>query len=210
MTRSRVFPDRSLERSLAFEWQTVAGMDEVGRGALAGPVAVGVVVVGAEMPPAPHGIADSKLLSHKRRMALVPQIEDWALAHSVGLASPQEIDQFGITAALRMAGMRALSQVGQVGAVLLDGQHNWLRGGSLFDVNELACPVFTEVKADMKSVAVAAASILAKERRDDLMERLPDPGYDWGHNKGYGSAAHREALVKLGPSVHHRKSWKLI
>ena len=121
---------RDLEVSLARRWGIVAGMDEVGRGALAGPVAVGVALIGVDAAPVPEGLTDSKALTARRREALVGPVRDWALACAVGYASPQEIDDWGIIAALRLAGRRALAEVAShglvPGGVLLDGSHNWL------------------------------------------------------------------------------------
>jgi ribonuclease HII len=105
----------------------VAGMDEVGRGALAGPVSVGVVVVDGGVRTAPSGVRDSKLLSPAAREALVPRLRRWASAHAVGHAEPDEIDRYGIIAALRLAGRRALASLPELpGCVLLDGSHDWL------------------------------------------------------------------------------------
>ena len=106
---------RDLEVSLARRWGIVAGMDEVGRGALAGPVAVGVALVSVEAEPVPEGLTDSKALSPRRREALVEPVRSWALDSSVGYASPREIDQWGIIAALRLAGRRALADVASRG-----------------------------------------------------------------------------------------------
>lgn len=97
---------RDLEVSLARRWGIVAGMDEVGRGALAGPVAVGVALIGVDATPVPEGLTDSKALTARRREALVDPVREWALASAVGYASPQEIDDWGIIAALRLAGRR--------------------------------------------------------------------------------------------------------
>jgi len=212
---------RDLERTLAQRWGIVAGMDEVGRGALAGPVAVGVALVGADAGPVPEGLTDSKALSARRREALVEPILSWVRASAVGYASPQEIDRWGIIAALRLAGRRALAQAcghGLVpGGVLLDGSHDWLRApDDLFgdadgppDPFGVELPVRTRVKADLSCAVVAAASVLAKVERDRLMTQAQDPGYGWASNKGYGSAAHARAIAQLGVSDFHRRSWKM-
>lgn len=212
---------RDLEVSLAQRWGTVAGMDEVGRGALAGPVAVGVAVIGIDAPPVPEGLTDSKALTARRREALVEPVRSWTLASSVGYASPQEIDQWGIIAALRLAGRRALADVvsyGLVpGGVLLDGSHDWLSApddlfGALDGPDDpfgVDLPVQMQVKADASCAVVAAASVLAKVERDRLMRELEDPGYGWASNKGYGSAAHTRAIAELGVSDQHRRSWKM-
>lgn len=198
----------------------LAGMDEVGRGSLAGPVSVGVVVVDVATRSAPRGVADSKLLSPAARTALLPALRRWGLARAVGHASAAEIDEVGIIAALRTAGRRALAQValdiGPVDVVLLDGSHDWLSTpaqGDLFD-DEPALPgprVHLRVKADRTCASVAAASVLAKCERDAMMVGLAadNPHYRWDENKGYASPEHLAALRELGPSVLHRRSWRL-
>ena len=179
----------------------VAGMDEVGRGSLAGPVSVGVVVIDVRTRACPVGVMDSKLLTPAARTALLPALGRWGLARGVGHASAAEIDAVGIIGALRLAGNRALNavaqKVGPVDAVLLDGSHDWLTPraqGTLFDDlgpdgaldgdlgaaglrvdGELWRPaprVRMLVKADLVCSSVAAASVLAKCERDGLMERL--------------------------------------
>jgi len=211
---------RELERSLASDWGIVAGMDEVGRGALAGPVAVGVALIGVHAGPVPEGLTDSKALSARRRVALVEPIRSWVLASSVGYASPQEIDRWGIIVALRLAGRRALADVTSQGVmpggVLLDGSHDWLSApDDLFgaidgpeDPFGVELPVHMQVKADLSCAVVAAASVLAKVARDRLMTDADDPGYGWASNKGYGSAAHARAIAELGVCDVHRRSWK--
>jgi len=191
--------------------------DEAGRGALCGPVSVGVVVVTASTRPAPVGVRDSKLLSPQQRYDLVPAIERWA-EHAVGMASAAEIDRFGVVAALRLAGHRALAGLTvQVDCVLLDGNHDYLsepEQSALFGpASPLAAvpEITTLVKADLRCAGVAAASILAKAARDRLMIDLHDayPDYSWAENKGYGAPGHLEALARLGPTPHHRVSWDL-
>ncbi len=205
-------------------------MDEVGRGALAGPVSVGVVVIDETVRTAPTGVKDSKLLTHRARTALVPRIERWAVAHAVGHASNDEIDEIGIMAALRLAGVRALAAVAAGGVVpdlvILDGNHDWLTApdevGLLafagdVDVSEDGSgstgtpPVTTMIKADMKCSSVAAASVLAKVERDGLMVGLGEehPDYGWTLNKGYAAPEHLDALGRLGPCRWHRRSWRL-
>lgn len=211
-------------------------MDEVGRGALAGPVTVGVVVVDLESPTAPAGVRDSKLLVPAAREALVPRLRRWARAYAIGHAEPEEVDAYGIIAALRLAGRRALASLGAVpSCVLLDGNHDWLTGrpapellaeeAALFPL-EMAAPlripappvelpvqpvVHTMIKADLRCAAVAAASVLAKVERDRIMvERARYfPGYGWEENKGYSAPEHSSALRRLGPCVQHRRTWSL-
>ena len=213
-------PSLRFERSLFRDGVThLACADEVGRGALSGPATVGMVVIAAETKTAPQGVRDSKLLTPEARMRLAPKVRRWALAHSVGHATPDEIDAFGIIAALRLAGHRALSGLAvDPDLILLDGNHDYLsppEQGALFGgpdgLREVVPPVVTAIKADMRCAAVAAASILAKTARDALMVELAEshPGYGWHENKGYASPEHIEALRVLGPSVVHRRSWSL-
>jgi ribonuclease HII len=198
--------------------RVLAGMDEVGRGALAGPVSVGVVLIDETVRSAPVGVKDSKLLTEKARRGLVPRIERWAVAHSVGHASPAEIDEIGIMAALRLAGLRALAAVAVVpDLVILDGNHDWLTAPTdvgLFafaGAGPVTPPVTTMIKADLKCSSVAAASVLAKVARDELMIGLEaeHPAYGWSLNKGYSAPEHLEALARLGPCELHRRSWRL-
>jgi ribonuclease HII len=212
-------PTLRVERSLLREGRTwIAAMDEVGRGALAGPVSVGVVLVDANVGTVPQGVKDSKLLAAPVRERLVPRIRRWAPAYAVGHAGPDEVDSIGIIAALRMAGRRALAQLPMApDLVLLDGNYDWLtdpRGEGLFALLEgapVSPPVRTLIKADMTCSSVAAASVLAKVERDAIMTALsPDfPHYAWADNKGYSAPEHFEALRRYGPSEHHRQTWRL-
>lgn len=212
-------PTLRVERSLFREGHTwIAAMDEVGRGALAGPVSVGVVLVDAAVGTVPQGVRDSKLLAPHVRERLVPKIRRWAPAYAVGHAGPDEVDAMGIIAALRTAGRRALAQLPAVpDLVLLDGNHDWLtdpQGDGLFALLEGAPtspPVRTLIKADLQCSSVAAASVLAKVERDAMMTDLaPDfPVYCWADNKGYSAPEHVEALRRHGPSPHHRQTWRL-
>lgn len=197
-------------------WQSgarvVAGIDEVGRGALAGPVSVGVVAVVA-CSTWPEGLADSKQLSRAQREALCPTLSTFGVARSVGHASPSEIDGVGIIAALRLAALRALAIIGPVDAVLLDGKHDWLTvQPTLMDPEpEPTPPVTMVIKGDGLCASIAAASVLAKVERDGLMRSAHEshPEYGWDGNKGYGAAAHLDALRRLGPTPLHRVSWAL-
>ena len=213
--------ERRLQRS---GHRLIAGMDEVGRGALAGPVSVGVVVVDEVCRSVPVGVKDSKLLSHQMRQRLVPRIQAWATAYAVGHASPAEIDKYGIMVALRFAGSRALAALSRFSVrpdlVLLDGNHDWLtdpRQVGLLGLLESGVaqphcvPVRTMVKADVFCSSVAAASVLAKVERDAMMVALAAqvPEYAWELNKGYSAPEHFAALQCHGPSVHHRRSWRL-
>ncbi|WP_411701396.1 ribonuclease HII [Conyzicola sp.] len=188
----------------------VIGIDEVGRGAIAGPVAVGLCVVDVTVGAHPEGLRDSKLLSEKRRVALAPLTAEWAVHTSVGLASALEVDRIGIVAALGLAAKRGLVALHEAGAdigasvVLLDGSHDWLNPA-------LSSPlrVQTRVKADRDCSSVAGASVVAKVHRDSLMidADARQPGYGWAGNKGYGSADHFAAIAQLGATDLHRRTW---
>lgn len=223
----RVTPTLRTERA----WQRaghrlVAGMDEVGRGALAGPVSVGVVVVDEGCRSAPSGVRDSKLLTPSNRVRLVPRIQRWAFGCAVGHAGPEEIDEVGIIAALRLAGRRALAALPVTpDLVILDGNHDWLTPpetvgllafahGPAGDTaaQPLDCvPVTTVVKADLTCSSVAAASVLAKVERDATMVALSQehPAFGWAVNKGYAAPEHLVALREHGPCEVHRRSWRL-
>ncbi|MQA93690.1 MAG: ribonuclease HII [Streptosporangiales bacterium] len=190
------------ERLTAAGAAVVAGVDEVGRGAWAGPVMVCAAVTGGGPPPA--GLTDSKLLTAKRRDALEAELAGWVTGHAIGAASPEEIDELGMTEALRRAACRALEALPvRPDAVILDGAHDYL--GAPWAVR-------CQVKADLTCVSVAAASVLAKVRRDALMAELDPafPGYDFAVNAGYPSPAHQAALAAHGPTPHHRLSWSYL
>jgi ribonuclease HII len=201
----------------------LAGVDEVGRGALAGPVSVGIAVVDLVSQKPLAGVRDSKLLSPAERERLEPLVRKWSVASAVGHASAAEIDALGIIAALRLAGTRAWMDVLATGItpdiVLLDGSHNWLSPAeqpSLFDEtsSDVGCgaPVHTRVKADMQCLSVAAASVIAKVERDQQMRVLHAefPDFGWDINKGYATSLHRDVLRVAGPTPYHRVSWRLL
>ncbi len=205
-------PSLRTERALIREVgaRLIAGIDEVGRGALGGPVSVGAVLICETTGTAPKGVRDSKLLAPAVRERLAPKLRRWGLGHGVGHASAAEIDEVGIMAALRLAALRALEQLPEPpDLVILDGNHDYITTGSLFD--EPGPPVRTLIKADMTCASVAAASVLAKTERDGLMLDLAreHPAYLWDQNKGYASPEHLEALRVHGPCVQHRRSWRL-
>ena len=212
-------PSLRVERALQRDgYRLLAGMDEVGRGALAGPVSVGVVVIDDACRSAPQGVRDSKLLPPHVREAMVPKIRRWALAHAVGHASPAEIDEVGIIAALRLAGRRALAALDVVpDLVILDGNHDWLTspdevGLLAFTDDEVRTPpVTTMIKADLRCSSVASASVLAKVERDRIMVGLAadHAAYAWELNKGYAAPEHLEALRVHGTCELHRRSWRL-
>ncbi|OKL50128.1 ribonuclease HII [Boudabousia marimammalium] len=212
---------REYELELLEQFPLVLGMDEVGRGAIAGPVSVGVCVVDRDTSEAPAGLADSKLVSASKRGALAEAVATWSVATHVASSPATEIDEVGIIRALRRAGMRALTALAEQeifpSAIILDGTHDWLTPPEVLDlwagpedqwpVSPL--PVYMRVKGDRECAVVAGASMVAKVSRDAYMAALPDPGYGWAKNKGYASAGHRAALQKLGVSAYHRQSWKL-
>lgn len=225
-------PSLRLERTLLRQGHRyVAGMDEVGRGALAGPVTVGVVVVEDRTKSGPVGLRDSKLLSPAARDRLAPKVQRWAPYWALGHSSAAEIDRFGIIAALRLAGFRALAQLAvPVDVLVLDGNHDWLTPPqsamleltALADIAvredpelpEIRLPkVTTMIKADLRCTAVAAASILAKTTRDAQMLALGAEqtyaAYQWQENKGYSAPEHLEALSRHGACELHRRSWRL-
>ncbi|WP_251883650.1 ribonuclease HII [Bifidobacterium longum] len=277
-----ITPTLDLERSLAAHgYDLITGFDEVGRGALAGPVMVGCAAIWArDLEPldgddavelsgrtylgVPDGVADSKMLTEHRREAIFDELRDWCAAYAVGQASNTEIDEWGITYALGVAALRALSQVerelglrlggrlaarkasmesageivegrpgdsvgesvGNCGesvralpkvAGILDGPSDYItKALNTFDAPDVPIPadITTKVKGDQHCATVATAAVIAKVTRDRLMVDLAQSNpryaaYEWAHNKGYGSAAHRTAIAEHGPTPLHRVSWHL-
>ncbi|WP_035846153.1 ribonuclease HII [Kitasatospora azatica] len=196
-------PTHSVERSLRRAGATVVvGLDEVGRGAWAGPVTVGAAVTGLRRPP--EGLTDSKLLTPRRREQLAPILASWVTAYALGEASALECDELGMTAALRLAAIRALEALPVIpDAVILDGKHNYLGG---------PWRVRTVIKGDQTCVCVSAASVLAKVHRDGQMAELAPqfPAFGFEDNAGYPSPVHRAALEEFGPTEHHRLSWSYL
>jgi len=194
-----------LERQLADAGAvTVAGVDEVGRGAWAGPVTVCAAVVRAGFPDPPAGLTDSKRLTARRRAELAAELPGWLAAFAIGSAGHAEIDRLGMTAALRLAARAALGQLAlRPDTVLLDGTHDYI--GTPWRVR-------TAAKADLRSVSVAAASVLAKVHRDALMAELGEscPGFAFADNAGYPAPAHQQALAAQGPTRYHRLSWSYL
>ncbi|CAN1515043.1 RnhB Ribonuclease HII [Microbacteriaceae bacterium] len=207
-TESRLF-----ERGNRF----VIGIDEVGRGAIAGPVAVGLSLIDKLNPAItswPEKLQDSKLMTPKSRAEITDPLENWVDGFAIGYSSNEEIDKSGISEALRSAASRALtellasgsmrSKLASEGAViLLDGSQNWL------GKQAAGLEVDLQVKADTTCVSVAAAAVLAKVKRDALMEAFDGkyPEYGFAGHKGYASAAHIQALRTHGPSAIHRLTW---
>lgn len=277
-----ITPTLDLERILAAQgYDLIAGFDEVGRGALAGPVMVGCAAIWArDLEPldgddavelsgrtylgVPDGVADSKMLTEHRREAIFDELRDWCAAYAVGQASNAEIDEWGITYALGVAALRALSQVerelglrlggestikkasgGSAGEIvegrpgdsvgesigncgesvralpkvagILDGPSDYItKALNTFDAPDVPIPadITTKVKGDQHCATVATAAVIAKVTRDRLMVDLAQSNpryaaYEWAHNKGYGSAAHRAAIAEHGPTPLHRVSWHL-
>ena len=194
-----------LEREIAAAGAPlIAGVDEVGRGAWAGPVVVCAAVARAGFPEPPGGLTDSKRLTAKRRTELAAELPGWVAAYAIGSASHEQIDALGMTAALRLAARAALDQLPQrPGVVLLDGKHDYI--GAPWRVR-------TAVKADLRSVTVAAASVLAKVYRDTLMAELGEtcPDFAFAENAGYPAPAHQQALAAQGPTPYHRLSWSYL
>ena len=177
---------------------TVVGIDEVGRGAWAGPLTVGAVVIPRDRRM--YKIRDSKQLTEFERDALVGRIKEWAAAWSVGHASAAECDALGMSDAQRLATQRALALLGvEPGHALVDGPWDFV--GTL-DTTPI-------VKGDTISLSIAAASIIAKVTRDTMMRDIAHelPWYGFASNKGYPCPKHRAALQLLGPSTMHRRSW---
>lgn len=175
--------------------ELVAGVDEVGRGPLAGPVVAAAVVLPPDLFI--QGVTDSKLVAAEQRTELAEEIRSVAVAWGVGAASAREIDRLGLTSGTRLALRRSLEHLGiQPGHVLLDGR----------PVRDLGWTHAAMPKADYRVHCVGCASILAKVCRDGLMDRLHGryPHYGWDQNKGYATEDHRAALVEHGPSPHHR------
>ncbi len=197
-------PDLQYERRL---WRSglvrVAGLDEAGRGALAGPVCVATVILPSDDPHLARtlaGVRDSKQLTPPARDSLAPRIKAAALGWAVGFASAEEIDALGIVPAARLAGLRALESL----------ECDYLLTDFRLEFPDLDLPQTALVKGDQKSLSIAAASVLAKTARDALMRELDSlyPGYGLGKHKGYGTQAHRSALKRLGHSPIHRKTFK--
>lgn len=193
-------PDTSLEIAAhARGYLRIAGVDEVGRGPLAGPVTAAAVVL--DMDDLPEGLNDSKKLSAKKRAALAKVI--WQRAQvAVGEANVEEIDSINILRASHLAMERAVAA--------LDPPPDYLLIDGNLIPRDLTIAAEAVVKGDGKSVSIAAASIVAKELRDSYMVDLAQqfPGYGWEKNAGYPSKQHREALVELGVTPHHRRSFK--
>lgn len=199
-------PDLTFEKEL---WQQsltlVAGIDEAGRGALCGPVAVGVVILptkGNDLATQLAEVRDSKQMSPKLRSSNAPLIKSLAFSWAVGLAAAEEIDTLGIAQATRLAAVRGIN------ALALPPQHVLI---DYIRLPEVSLPQTSLVKGDQRSLSIACASVLAKTTRDGLMVAYDQeyPGYGLGQHKGYGTVRHRKAIKHLGPCPIHRRSFKL-
>jgi len=208
-------PKLTLERKLLAEYDLVISLDEVGRGALAGPVVVGAAVMDAagSRRRIPEGLRDSKLVSERRRPDVAARAAAWVQASATGWASAAEIDDVGIMHALGLAASRAIDAVVAQGAslngalVILDGNHDYVSR-----VHSAPLQVRSVVKGDRDCASVSAASVIAKVDRDAHMaERHTEhPIYQWDRNKGYASAEHRAAIRESGLSPLHRASWSIV
>jgi ribonuclease HII len=195
----QIVPSLRRERALwADGAEVVVGVDEVGRGAWAGPLSVGAAV----LPPdrRVYRVRDSKMLSERERERLFDRIASWCVSWAVGHATQVECDELGMSAAQKLAAQRAIAGLGLVpDHVLIDGKWDFVGGRNTQRL----------VKGDAKCLSIAAASILAKVTRDRMMrEEAPHfPGYDFDLNKGYPCPRHKTALKAWGPTSIHRRSW---
>lgn len=194
-------PTRGIEKELwALGHEVVVGIDEVGRGAWAGPLTVGAAIVPTDSRV--NGIRDSKLLTEREREKLFDRVGSWCDAWGVGSASQAECDELGMSAAQRLAAQRAIEALGIVpDAAVVDGTWDF--------VSPHVAHVDRRVKADARCLSVAAASILAKVVRDREMREHAEhyPAWSFDTNKGYPCPVHKAALQAYGPSVIHRRTW---
>lgn len=199
-------PTRDTERTLrGHGHRVIAGVDEVGKGAWAGPLAIGVAIVPDESDtPADveRSIRDSKTITEKKREAMFEALSEWCVDWSIGMASARECDELGMSRAQRLATSRAFATLTvSVDAAVVDGPWDF--------VSPIVPSVTTMVKGDQRCLSIAAASILAKVTRDRMMRELSSehPMYRFESNKGYPCAWHRAGLFAVGPSTIHRRSW---
>lgn len=199
MSLLTLYPETSLfERTLHdLGFMHVAGMDEVGRGPLAGPVyACALILPSGELP---QGIKDSKRISEKKREKIAQELM-LISRYGIGVADAETIDRINILEATKLAMRRALEA--------LDGEADYVLIDAL-ELPDLMLPQRSVVRGDQLSVSIAAASIVAKYARDELMRGYDEqyPGYGFAQNKGYGTQAHREAILSMGPTPIHRRSF---
>ncbi len=209
----------AFERPLIERGDIVVGIDEVGRGALAGPLTVGAVVL-RELNEPPKALTDSKLLTPLKRENLEEPIKNWASAWSLGSVTSKEIDEWGLRLSLAVAATRAVQGLSiKPTHALIDGSFNLLDAPRdvKFGASQPPELLFsnlahtTIVKGDQKSATIAGASVLAKVARDAYMRQLSIefPKYGWVDNKGYGASGHLKALSEYGTTKYHRISWNL-
>ena len=199
------YPDLKIEKRLWKKgYQYIGGIDEAGRGALAGAVASAVVILPniPELARVLAGVRDSKQMTQRQREAFEPRIKELSLAWAVGFASPAEIDQIGILPATKLAAKRAVDSLSRPPDYLIT---------DYLSLPEIDLPQEKFVKGDMRSLTIASASVLAKTARDAKMRALDKeyPDYGFAQHKGYGTRQHREAIQKRGKSLVHRQSFKL-
>ena len=200
LTKKRA-PTRGIERELwELGHEVVVGIDEVGRGAWAGPLTVGAAILPIDKRV--NGVRDSKMLTEAERERLFERVGSWCLAWGVGSASQVECDELGMSAAQRLAAQRAIAQLDiEPHAAVVDGNWDF--------VTPHVAHVERRIKADARCLSVAAASILAKVVRDREMREHAEhyPAWSFDTNKGYPCPVHKAALQAYGPSVIHRRTW---
>jgi len=200
----RTLPDFSIETEISQSKQLlVAGVDEVGRGTLAGPVVAAAAILPGKVPADYEGLVnDSKMLSVSQRQKSFEWLITWCVSYGVGASTSDEIDSLGIVPATKLAMSRAIAEIDpQPEHLIIDA----------VDLSSVGIPQTAIIRADSRSQSVAAASIIAKVTRDKLMADVFDneyPGYGFAANKGYGTAVHMSALEELGASPIHRRSFK--
>ena len=199
MAPRRRGPTLSIEKQLWAEGhEVVVGIDEVGRGAWAGPLTLGAAVLPRDRRV--NGIRDSKQLTEARREQLYPRVTEWCTDWAVGHVTAAECDRIGMSAAQRLAARRALDGLGvEADVVLVDGNWDFVGNGR----------TRTVIRGDATCLSIAAASIVAKVTRDRMMRAAAanHPGYDFELNKGYPCPRHQLALKGYGPTAIHRRSW---
>ena len=198
---NKILPNLNIEKSYKNSVKGyICGIDEVGRGCLAGPVVAAAVIINFDTIP--EGINDSKKISKIKREKIAADIKKYALDIGIGKASSQEIDEINILNASLLAMKRAFEQLKEhTGLALIDGIYS----------PKINCKTETIIKGDTKSLSIAAASIVAKEYRDDLMNKigLIYPKYNFKKNVGYGTKEHYKIIKSYGITNYHRKSFKL-
>ena len=210
---SAAVPTLQRETQLLEQYPFIIAGDEVGRGAIAGPVVVGASIITAAhlSGDIPDGLRDSKLIAEAKRHDVAERARDWVGGSGLGWASALEVDEIGIMRALGTAALRAIEALvadagvnPRDGVVLLDGNYDYIQPAGGWGMT-----VVPVIKGDRDCASAAAASVLAKVARDDYMVEIhaEAPAYQWERNKGYGSAEHRAAIVEFGITPHHRASW---